>query len=119
VPTESERVRAAAVNQSRVHDANERLRQIVPSYGFKAEDRAPFMCECTDDRCVASVMLTLDEYDRVRAHSRWFVLVAGHEDDRPPRHERVLEAEHGYAIVEKIGIAEAARLRESSHSLTG
>jgi hypothetical protein len=41
------------------------------------------------------------------------VLVAGHEDDEAA-HERIIEAEKGYAIVEKLGDAgaEAARLHE-------
>lgn len=47
-------------------------------------------------------MLRLDEYERIRAQPTWFLLAAGHEDDESPR-ERVIEAENGYAIVEKTG----------------
>lgn len=58
-------------------------------------------------------MLSIEEYERVRAHPSWFVLVAGHEDAEVA-HERIVEAERGYAIVEKLGDAgvEAARLYE-------
>ena len=40
-----------------------------------------------------------------------FFLVAGHEDEEKA-HQRILEAEEGYAVVEKLGTAgvEAARL---------
>ena len=49
-------------------------------------------------------MLSLEEYDRVRGHASWFVIVAGHEEPET-RYERVIESERGYATVEKIGIA--------------
>ena len=106
-----ERARQVASEQSRFRAANERLRRIVTSYGFEAGDRAPFICECADHGCFETAMLSLEEYDRVRANPSWLVVVAGHEDDEAT-HERVLEAEHGYMIVEKIGLAgtEAARL---------
>ena len=103
------RVRELAASQSRFRHANERLRRIVPRYGFEAGDRAPFICECADDRCTESVMLSLEEYDRVRGHPSWFVLVAGHEDDEATD-ERVVEAERGYAIVEKTETEQAAHL---------
>lgn len=99
-----ERARAAEMEQSRFRDANDRLRRIVPSFGFKAGDRAPFICECADPGCFETVMLNLEEYDHVRANPSWFVLVAGHEDQEAMC-ERVVEAERGYATVEKVGIA--------------
>lgn len=101
---EEERARGAVANQLRFRDANDRLRRIVPSFGFKAEDRAPFICECADPGCFETVMLSLEEYDHVRANPSWFVLVAGHEDQEAMC-ERVVEAERGYATVEKVGIA--------------
>ena len=106
-----EREREAVAGQLRFRDANDRLRRIVPSYGFKAGDRAPFICECADPRCFEAVMLSLEEYDRVRGNPSWFVVVAGHEEPEAT-YEQIVEAERGYATVEKIGIAglEAARL---------
>jgi hypothetical protein len=100
-----------AANQSRFRAGNERLRRAAESYRFEATVRVPFTCECPDPSCREVVMLRLDEYERVRAHPTWFVLTAGHEDDESP-HEQVIEAESGYAIVEKIGTtgAEAIRL---------
>jgi hypothetical protein len=55
-------------------------------------------------------MLPIEEYEHIRAHPTWFLLVAGHEDDDASM-ERIIDAEHGYAVVEKIGVAgeEAAR----------
>ena len=42
----------------------------------------------------------------MRAHPSWFLLVAGPEDAEAT-HERIMEAENGYAIVEKTGVAGA------------
>jgi hypothetical protein len=56
-------------------------------------------------------MLSLEEYEHVRSHATWFLLVAGHEDEDATQ-ERIVDAEQGYTVVEKIGTAgdEAARL---------
>jgi hypothetical protein len=108
-----EEARAAklAMNQSVFRTANEQLRRAAASYHFTADQRVPFVCECADPECQEIVMLSLSEYERVRDHATWFLLVAGHEDSEAT-HERIIEAEAGYAIVEKIGTAgkEATRL---------
>jgi hypothetical protein len=111
LPDDDNQAREAAANESRFRNANERFRAIVGSYRFEAEDRAPFICECADPGCFESVMLSLQDYDRIRANPSRFLLVSGHEDSEATC-ERVVEAENGYAIVEKIGVAgaEAARL---------
>jgi hypothetical protein len=100
-----------AMNQSAFRTANERLRRAADSHRFREEDRAPFVCECADENCREVVMLSLQDYEHVRAHPTWFLLVAGHEDSDAAL-ERIVDAEHGYAVVEKVGAAgaEAARL---------
>jgi hypothetical protein len=106
------RAHKLAANQSRFRRSNERLeRSAVNRYGFEEADRVPFLCECADPGCFEAVMLSIEEYERVREHPSRFVLVAGHED-ADAKHERIVEAENGYAIVEKLGVAgfEAARL---------
>jgi hypothetical protein len=109
----SEEARAAklAMNQSVFRTANEQLRRAAVSHRFTADQRVPFVCECADPECQETVMLSLSEYERIRDRPTWFLLVAGHEDSEAA-HERTVEAEAGYAIVEKIGTAgeEAARL---------
>jgi hypothetical protein len=109
------RAHKLAANQSRFRRSNERLERAAYSHRFERTDRLPFLCECADPGCFEAVMLSIEEYERVRAHPSWFVLVAGHEDaDADAEHERIVEAERGYAIVEKLGVAgvEAARLYE-------
>jgi hypothetical protein len=107
------RAHKLAANQSRFRRSNERLERAAYSHRFERTDRVPFLCECADPGCFEAVMLSIEEYERVRAHPSWFVLVAGHED-ADAEDERIVEAEKGYAIVEKLGDAgvEAARLYE-------
>jgi len=99
------------MNQSVFRTANERFRQKAESYQFRPVDRVPFICECADENCREIVMLTLQDYEHIRAHPAWFLLVAGHEDEDVAQ-ERIVDAEQGYAVVEKVGLAgeEAAHL---------
>jgi len=111
------RAHKLAANQSRFRRSNERLQRAAYSHRFEAADRVPFLCECADPGCFEAVMLSMEEYEYVREHPSRFVLVAGHEDAEAA-HERIIEAEEGYAIVEKVGVAgtAAARLDERSAS---
>jgi hypothetical protein len=95
-----------ARSESGFRDSNERFRKIALTYRFEPEDHLPFICECSDPGCFECVMLGMGEYDRMRAHPSWFLLVAGHEEAEAT-HERIIEAESGYAIVEKTGTAGA------------
>src|SRR3954464_3345953 len=109
------RAHKLAANQSRFRRSNERLQRAARSHRFRAADRVPFLCEGADPGCFEAVMLSMEENDRIREHPSRFVLVAGHEDAEAA-HERIIEAEKGYAIVGKLGGAgaEAARLHERS-----
>ena len=75
------------------------------------------MCECADLGCREIVMLSIEDYERLRAQPCWFLLVAGHEDAEET-HERIVDAENGYAIVERVGASglEAARLDPRARS---
>jgi hypothetical protein len=99
-------------NEAHFRRANDRIRDTAVSYGFTREQRIPFFCECSDPRCRETVMLSLPAYEQVRAHPGRFLLCAGHESDDDL--ELIVEAEAGYAVVEKVGEAgvEAARLFE-------
>ena len=127
---EEARAHKLAANQSRFRRSNERLQRGAYAHGFKASDRVPFLCECADPGCFEAVMLSMEEYERVREHPSRFVLdvtwvtqvddcvghaavcelVAGHEDAEAA-YERIIEAEKGYAIVEKLGAAGTATAR--------
>ncbi len=59
-------------------------------------------CECGRLGCGDRLMMTLDEYDAVRAQSTTFVVVPGHELEDV---ERVVESAERYTVVEKEGEA--------------
>jgi hypothetical protein len=76
---------------------------------WPGEDNAPvgFRCECARLCCNDLIVLTLAEYERVRAHSRRFIVLAGHER---PGLESVVETRTGYVVVQKLeAAAELAR----------
>lgn len=99
----------AAENESTFRELNEKLEQRADELELGEETRTPYLCECDDERCTRVVLLTRDEYERVRAHPRTFVLMAGHQapDDRVEHEGR------DYVIVEKTG--EKARLVEQRY----
>src|SRR4051794_2519566 len=63
----------AARNQSLFRSINERIEQISQPAFFTA-----FICECLSEQCVASIPMTLEEYESVRANGSDFVVVHGH-----------------------------------------
>ena len=109
------RARKIALNQSTFRGANERIERAAQSHHFDASQRVPFICECADPDCSETVMLSLVDYESVRAHADRFFLIAGHEAGESQ--ERILEAKQGYAVVEKTGTAgaEAERLDPRDH----
>lgn len=69
--------------------------------GLWPDDRARligFRCECARLDCNAPIHLTLSEYERIRALSRRFAVVPGHEIAEA---ETVVETHPGYLVVEK------------------
>jgi hypothetical protein len=63
-----------------------------------------FVCECGRLGCNKLIALTRDEYERVRASSRRFAVIDGHEI---PEVEDVVERSDRYIVVEKRAKPEA------------
>ena len=110
------RSRKLALNQSTFRSANERIERAAQSHHFEANQGVPFICECADPSCYETVMLSLADYEAARSHADRFFVALGH-DDAEETHERTLETERSYALVEKIGTAgaEAERLDPRTH----
>jgi hypothetical protein len=87
-----------ARNNATFRDANEHIGAAAGAYGI--DSPVPFICECADARCSAIVRLTLEQYEEVRADSRHFLNVPGHEDAA-----EIVAVRDGYVIVEKLGRA--------------
>jgi hypothetical protein len=85
-----------AENQRAFRIGNERLRDAVEKRAGGAP--VPFLCECTDDTCMARVDLTLDEYDGIRRHENRFVILRDHPT-LPG--ERIVQEDGFRQVVEK------------------
>jgi hypothetical protein len=86
-------------NQRAFRMGNERLLGAVET--MVDAEAIPFLCECMDDRCMARVELTLDQYAGVRSRENRFVIVRDHPT-LPG--ERVVHEDGPYQIVEKPGM---------------
>ena len=97
-----------AQNEAMSRMANEAIEQ--------AEDGADgptieVLCECARLECDRLIEIDPDEYRRVRAHPRWFVVLPGHQSGDL---ESVVSAGNGYLLVEKQGAA--GELAEAEHA---
>jgi hypothetical protein len=91
-----------ARNNATFRDANEHIGVAAGVFGI--DSPVPFICECADARCSEIVRLTLEQYEEVRADSRHFLKVPGHEDAAEGT-ARIVAERDGYVIVEKVGLA--------------
>ncbi|HEX6787898.1 MAG TPA: hypothetical protein VF091_01555 [Gaiellaceae bacterium] len=85
-------------NESIFREINERAEEI----GAALERPTEFLCECYRTDCTERLSVPGDVYERVRARSRYFLVLPGHE-----RHEfeRVVDQGNGWLVVTKIGVA--------------
>jgi hypothetical protein len=91
-----------ARNDAIFRDANERIEEAARKFG--RTERVPFICECANPECRELVLLSLAEYEGVRADSTHFIVRPGHEQTAPS-HVRLVEERPEYHLVEKIGEA--------------
>jgi hypothetical protein len=87
-------------NEWLFREVNERIAEV--NEGFAVEGETEFLCECGQQMCFETLLLTRAEYEAVRGGGKRFVLMPGHEDDSL---ERVIEREPYFLVVEKIGEA--------------
>jgi hypothetical protein len=92
-----ERSARLAENETIFRAGNESIHKAV---GGKLE-KTPFLCECGEKSCLASVELTAAEYEEVRAQPARFFVVPGHEDLTAG--EVVIEQHDRFTVVEKRG----------------
>lgn len=94
-----------ARNQNRFRQANERI-EVAAQKGTDFES-VPFLCECPNLDCTEVARLTLAEYEGVRADSRRFLVVPGHEvcEVDGVTVAEVTERNRLYSVLEKIGKA--------------
>lgn len=87
----------AAANEALFRTVNEAIeRGQWP--GEEGRDTS-FRCECAQLGCAELVLLTVTEYEGVRAYPRRFIVAVGHEQ---PEVETVVERRSAYLVVEKL-----------------
>jgi hypothetical protein len=91
-----------ARNDATFREANEQIGAAAGIYGI--EGAVPFICECADPACSEIVPLELRQYEEIRADSRHFLNVPGHEAAAQGA-AVVIDKREGYVIVEKVGHA--------------
>ena len=101
-----------ARNEVMFRAINERIRELARRFNVE-NDPVTFVCECADETCVEKVVLTLEQYDEMRALPARFVVVPGHE--ATPLVERVVFRSPGFVLVRKVGIAADAVLEHWPH----
>lgn len=99
--------RRIASNEATFRDVNEAL----SSGRWPGEEGTPtaYRCECARLGCSRLIELRIEDYERVRAHPRRFLIVPGHE---VPPAEVVIETHDDYVVVEKID--EAGQVAEAT-----
>jgi hypothetical protein len=99
------RTHRMTANEAFARRINEAVEYDRPRNGDSGER---FVCECISNDCTEPLDLAIDEYFRVRAHPRRFIIAEGHEE---PTIESIVEIYPRYVVVEKRG--EAGRLAEA------
>ena len=94
---ESDEERAGR-NESIFREINERVEEI----GAAVDGPTEFLCECYRTDCTERLRVPIDMYEQVRARSRHFLVVPGHER---LEFERVVDQGTGWLVVTKLGTA--------------
>ena len=94
-----------ARTQSLFREVNERIETISSEHRVVDGE---VLCECANGHCTATIALTLDDYEAVRAIPTHFIVAPGHE---VPEIERVVVTTEHYAVVEKFGDGGLAAVR--------
>jgi hypothetical protein len=87
-----------ARNHVLFREVNERVREVLDVWPERGEP-GEFVCECSNEECAETILLTIEEYEAVRASGNFFVVACGHEIDAI---ERVLGETDTYKLVEKL-----------------
>lgn len=93
-----------AQNEDLFREVNERINELAESHGISTHSYE-FFCECSDSSCMERVVLTLPEYEHVRAEPTRFVVKKNHVIQEI---EHVVETVPDHMVIEKHG--EAGRI---------
>ena len=97
--------RQIAQNEARFRDANERIATAFKRLEPNVET-IPFVCECGRPACLQILRLTLEEYESVRQHPRYFACAPGHQITGEGL-GRLVREHSTFVVAEKTGVAGA------------
>ena len=87
-----------AKNEAIFREVNEQIESLNRGIAAITDQTMQVVCECGDLRCIDQLLMTVEDYERVRADARRFVVLPGHER---PDVEDVVETALGYLVVQK------------------
>ena len=90
----SAREERLAANEDLFRHVNERIAELTDTWSGELD----LVCECADSRCTQRIVLTLEEYERLRQDPHRFAVLPGHEI---PDVEDVVERNRRFLVVEK------------------
>ena len=93
----------AAKNEILLRDYNER---IEAHHKWVGDSLPEWACECANKNCPEPVLLSIEEYEAIRAKPTHF-LVAPDGEHVTPQIERVVQREERYWVIEKVGVGAA------------
>jgi hypothetical protein len=89
-----------AGNEALFREVNERVVELASHYVVTETDSAvDFTCECGRAECSETMMMTIVEYEAIRARATHFGVVPHHEQ---PEIETVIERHPRHFVVEKL-----------------
>ena len=92
-----------AKNEGTFRAANEHLSEGARDLlGGDDAEPVPFICECPTPECTEIVLLTLPEYEYVRARGERGLAALGHDHADV---ERIVEQNDRFVVTEKFGLA--------------
>jgi hypothetical protein len=91
-------VTRAAETEAIFRDVNE----TVVEHHDSADPQTPILCECSNDSCAESIVVSRDDHERIRARSKRFFVRPEHVTTGI---EVVVERQPDYWVIEKVGRA--------------
>ena len=83
-------------NEKLFREVNERVADLQGDF---SDPDPEWVCECGDETCFEKVDVPAEDYQQIRAHGDWFVIVPGHEKADI---ERIVRENGEFVVVEKI-----------------
>jgi hypothetical protein len=93
-----ERARRIGLNEAMFRTVNEQIEELNKQLAGISDRTMHVVCECGDAECMERLVVSLDDYERIRGDSTLFLVAPGHEI---PQVEDVVEQEQEWTVVRK------------------